>query len=82
MSLLSKKNWVVLPKILNIVAIIFTNEKTTSLGACSLFCYGTEETHPTDSGKRAEEIKKKAIKDGLWKDPGKVELPKQKLPQK
>lgn len=38
-------------------------------------------SHP-DSGKRAEAIKKKAIKDGLWKDPGTVELPKQKLPQK
>lgn len=38
-------------------------------------------SHP-DSGKRAEAIKKKAIKDGLWKDPGVVELPKTKLPQK
>ncbi len=38
-------------------------------------------SHP-DSGKRAEAIKKKAMKDGLWKDPGTVELPKSKLPQK
>ena len=38
-------------------------------------------SHP-DSGKRAEAIKKKAIKDGLWKDPGTVELPKTKIVQK
>ena len=35
-------------------------------------------SHP-DSNKRAEVIKKKAEKDGLWKDPGTVELPKTKL---
>ena len=38
-------------------------------------------SHP-DSGKRAEAIKKKAEKDGLWKDPGTVSLPTSKLPQK
>lgn len=38
-------------------------------------------SHP-DSGKRAEAIKKRAMKDGLWKDPGTAELPKTKLPQK
>ena len=38
-------------------------------------------SHP-DSGKRAEAIKKKAKKDGLWKDPGTVELPKTKIVQK
>ena len=35
-------------------------------------------SHP-DSNKRAEAIKKKAEKDGLWKDPGTVSLPKAKL---
>jgi metalloprotease len=35
-------------------------------------------SHP-DSNKRAEAIKKKAEKDGLWKDPGTVTLPKTKL---
>ncbi|WP_292009009.1 M48 family metallopeptidase [Chryseobacterium sp.] len=35
-------------------------------------------SHP-DSAKRAEAIKKKAEKDGLWKDPGTVSLPKTKL---
>lgn len=38
-------------------------------------------SHP-DSGKRAERIKKQAMKDGLWKDPGTVELPKSPLQQK
>jgi len=32
-------------------------------------------SHP-DSEKRAETAKKRAIKDGLWKDPGEVTLPK------
>ena len=32
-------------------------------------------SHP-DSEKRAEAAKKRAIKDGLWKDPGEVTLPK------
>ena len=31
-------------------------------------------SHP-DSEKRAEAAKKRAIKDGLWKDPGEVTLP-------
>ena len=31
-------------------------------------------SHP-DSEKRAEAAKKRAIKDGLWKDPGEVKLP-------
>lgn len=31
-------------------------------------------SHP-DSNKRAETAKKRAIKDGLWKDPGEVKLP-------
>lgn len=35
-------------------------------------------SHP-DSEKRAEAVKKRATKDGLWKDPGTVELPKTKL---
>jgi putative metalloprotease len=35
-------------------------------------------SHP-DSNKRAESIKKRAEKDGLWKDPGTVTLPKTKL---
>lgn len=35
-------------------------------------------SHP-DSNKRADAIKKKAEKDGLWKDPGVVALPKAKL---
>ncbi len=35
-------------------------------------------SHP-DSNKRAEAIKKRAQKDGLWKDPGEVTLPEQKL---
>ncbi|WP_312075290.1 M48 family metalloprotease [Chryseobacterium sp.] len=35
-------------------------------------------SHP-DSNKRAEAIKKKAEKDGLWKDPGTVSLPTTKL---
>ena len=35
-------------------------------------------SHP-DSNKRAEVIKKRAEKDGLWKDPGTVSLPKTKL---
>lgn len=35
-------------------------------------------SHP-DSDKRAEVVKKKAQKDGTWKDPGTVELPKTKL---
>ena len=35
-------------------------------------------SHP-DSNKRAEAIKKRAEKDGLWKDPGTVSLPKTKL---
>lgn len=35
-------------------------------------------SHP-DSNKRAEAIKKRAEKDGLWKDPGKVSLPTTKL---
>ena len=35
-------------------------------------------SHP-DSGKRAEAIKKRAEKDGLWKDPGTVTLPTAKL---
>lgn len=35
-------------------------------------------SHP-DSNKRAEAIKKRAEKDGLWKDPGTVSLPKAKL---
>ncbi|MCU7614157.1 M48 family metalloprotease [Chryseobacterium sp. GMJ5] len=35
-------------------------------------------SHP-DSNKRAEAIKKRAEKDGLWKDPGTVTLPKTKL---
>ena len=37
-------------------------------------------SHP-DSRKRAEAIKKKAEKDGLWKDPGTVSLPTQALTQ-
>ncbi|MCD0453949.1 M48 family metallopeptidase [Chryseobacterium sp. LC2016-27] len=35
-------------------------------------------SHP-DSNKRAEAVKKRAEKDGLWKDPGTVTLPKTKL---
>lgn len=35
-------------------------------------------SHP-DSNKRADAIKKRAEKDGLWKDPGTVALPKTKL---
>lgn len=35
-------------------------------------------SHP-DSNKRAEAIKKRAEKDGLWKDPGTVSLPTTKL---
>lgn len=35
-------------------------------------------SHP-DSNKRAEAIKKKAEKDGLWKDPGTVSLPAVRL---
>lgn len=35
-------------------------------------------SHP-DSNKRAEAIKKRAEKDGLWKDPGTVSLPTAKL---
>lgn len=35
-------------------------------------------SHP-DSNKRAEAVKKRAEKDGLWKDPGTVSLPKIKL---
>ncbi|WP_300674216.1 M48 family metallopeptidase [Soonwooa sp.] len=35
-------------------------------------------SHP-DSNKRADVIKKRAEKDGLWKDPGTVTLPKTKL---
>ncbi|SEH34485.1 M48 family metalloprotease [Chryseobacterium culicis] len=35
-------------------------------------------SHP-DSNKRAEAVKKKAEKDGLWKDPGTVSLPTAKL---
>lgn len=35
-------------------------------------------SHP-DSNKRAEAIKKKAEKDGLWKDPGTVSIPTTKL---
>lgn len=35
-------------------------------------------SHP-DSNRRAEAIKKRAEKDGLWKDPGTVSLPKAKL---
>ena len=31
-------------------------------------------SHP-DSDKRAEAAKKRAIKDGLWKEPGEVTLP-------
>lgn len=35
-------------------------------------------SHP-DSEKRAQAIKKKAEKDGVWKDPGEVKLPTEKL---
>ena len=35
-------------------------------------------SHP-DSDKRAESVKKKAEKDGVWKDPGEVKLPTEKL---
>ena len=35
-------------------------------------------SHP-DSDKRAEAVKKKAEKDGVWKDPGEVKLPTTKL---
>lgn len=35
-------------------------------------------SHP-DSDKRAEAVKKKAEKDGIWKDPGEVKLPTAKL---
>ena len=35
-------------------------------------------SHP-DSDKRADAVKKRATKDGLWKDPGTIELPKTKL---
>ena len=35
-------------------------------------------SHP-DSGDRAENVEKKAKKDGLWKDPGEVSLPKTRL---
>ena len=35
-------------------------------------------SHP-DSDKRAEAVKKKAEKDGVWKDPGEVKLPTAKL---
>jgi metalloprotease len=35
-------------------------------------------SHP-DSEARAAEVKEKAEKDGLWKDPGEVTLPKEKL---
>ncbi|MDO5615041.1 MAG: M48 family metallopeptidase [Cruoricaptor ignavus] len=38
-------------------------------------------SHP-DSDKRAEVIKQKAMKDGLWKDPGTIVLPSAPLPQK
>lgn len=35
-------------------------------------------SHP-DSEKRAQAVKKKAEKDGVWKDPGEVKLPTEKL---
>jgi len=38
-------------------------------------------SHP-DSEKRAKEIKEKAEKDGLWKDPGVVTLPTKAIVQK
>ena len=35
-------------------------------------------SHP-DSDARAAEVKKRAEKDGVWKDPGTVSLPNKKL---
>lgn len=49
------------------------SEGSTQTGFEKMF-----NSHP-DSEKRAQAIKKRAEKDGLWKDPGRVALPKTKL---
>ena len=49
------------------------SEGSTQSGFQKMF-----NSHP-DSNKRAEAIKKRAEKDGLWKDPGTVSLPTTKL---
>jgi putative metalloprotease len=49
------------------------SEGSTQTGFEKMF-----NSHP-DSEKRAQAIKKRAEKDGLWKDPGTVSLPKTKL---
>ena len=58
----------------------------TAFKKLALLSAGAEQTksekmmssHP-DSEARAGEVKKHAEKDGLWKDPGEVVLPKSKL---
>lgn len=49
------------------------SEGSTQTGFQKMF-----NSHP-DSEKRAQAIKKRAEKDGLWKDPGTVSIPKTKL---
>ncbi len=49
------------------------SEGSTQTGFQKMF-----NSHP-DSEKRAQAIKKRAEKDGLWKDPGTIALPKTKL---
>lgn len=65
----------------NVMGAYRAFKKLALLGGGSSKQSGYEKmlsSHP-DSDKRAEVVKKKAEKDGLWKDPGKVELPKERL---
>lgn len=61
----------------NVVAVYTAFKKLALLsgGATQSKFQKMMSSHP-DSEKRAEAAKKRAIKDGLWKDPGEVTLPK------
>lgn len=65
----------------NVVAAYTAFKKLALLSSGSSGISGFEKmlnSHP-DSDRRAEAVKKKARQDGLWQDPGTVELPKTKL---
>ncbi|GGC26547.1 peptidase M48 [Parapedobacter defluvii] len=65
----------------NVVAAYTAFKKLALLSSGDTNVSGFEKmlsSHP-DSEKRAEEVKAKAEKDGLWQDPGTVELPQTRL---
>ncbi len=67
----------------NVVAAYTAFKKLALLSSGGSNISGFEKmlsSHP-DSDKRAEAVKKKAEADGLWQDPGTVELPTERLTQ-